>query len=109
MKSISDLPEIDFGAPDYLAAPLPTLAKFARRTKLGRSKRGVEIFDYNMCRDTIISRKFGTGHPKLMKVLGLPEGPALSYKRNSISFHNRGQTRRRAARAADPASWAGRV
>jgi cytochrome P450 len=30
-----------------------------------------------------------------MKVLGMPEGPALSYKENSISFHDRGETRRR--------------
>ena len=66
-----------------------------RQFKLGLSKRGVEIFDYDLCRDTILNRKFGTGHPKLMEVLGLPEGPALEYKRNSISFHNRGETRRR--------------
>lgn len=95
MKSLSDLPEIDFGATDYLAAPLPTLAGFAEKFNLGRSKRGIEIFDYDMCRDTILSRSFGTGHPRLMDVLGLPEGPALNYKRQSISFHNRGETRRR--------------
>jgi len=95
MATIGDLPEIDFGAADYLAAPLTTLAGFAKKFKLGRSKRGVEIFDYDLCRDTILNRSFGTGHPRLMNVLGLPEGPALSYKRNSISFHNRGETRRR--------------
>jgi|TARA_B110000093_G_C12971327_1_gene412650 cytochrome P450 len=92
---MSDLPEIDFGAADYLAAPLPTLAGFAKKFKLGKSKRGIEIFDYDMCRDTILNRSFGTGHPRLMDVLGLPEGPALNYKRQSISFHNRGETRRR--------------
>ena len=95
MRSMSDLPEIDFGAADYLAAPLPTLAGFAKKFKLGKSKRGIEIFDYDMCRDTILNRSFGTGHPRLMDVLGLPEGPALNYKRQSISFHNRGETRRR--------------
>lgn len=95
MSTIDDLPEIDFGAADYLAAPLSTLAGYAAQFKLGRSRRGVEIFDYDLCRDTILNRKFGTGHPKLMQVLGLPEGPALEYKRNSISFHNRGETRRR--------------
>ena len=63
MKSPSDLPEIDFGAADYLAAPLPVLAKYATKFKLGRSKRGIEVFDYNLCRDTILSRYFGTGHP----------------------------------------------
>ncbi len=95
MTSITDLPWIDFEAPDYIADPLATLAGYAERFKLGRSKRGIEIFDYDLCRDTILSRSFGTGHPKLMDVLGLPEGPALNYKRNSISFHNRGETRRR--------------
>ena len=95
MRSMYDLPEIDFGAADYLAAPLPTLAGFAKKFKLGKSKRGIEIFDYDMCRDTILNRSFGTGHPRLMDVLGLPEGPALNYKRQSISFHNRGETRRR--------------
>jgi cytochrome P450 len=94
-KSIESLPEIDFDAAEYIAATLPTLAKFARQNKLGRSKRGIEIFDYDLCRDTILARSFGTGHPKLMDVLGLPEGPALNYKRNSISFHDRGETRRR--------------
>jgi cytochrome P450 len=95
MVSITELPEIDFGAAEYLAAPLPTLAGYAEKFKLGRSKRGIEIFDYDLCRSTILHRSFGTGHPKLMNVLGLPEGPALSYKQNSISFHNRGPTRRR--------------
>ena len=95
MTTLADLPEIDFDAADYQAAPLPTLAGYAEQFKLGRSKRGIEILDYDMCRDTILNRSFGTGHPKLMKVLGLPEGRALDYKRNSISFHNRGETRRR--------------
>jgi cytochrome P450 len=95
MNAIEDLPEIDYGAADFLAAPLATLANFARRSKLGRSARGVEIFDYDLCREAIIDRRMGTGHPKLMKVLGLPEGPALDYKRNSISFHDRGEVRRR--------------
>ena len=95
MTSIADLPWIDFEAPEYLANPLQTLAGLAERFKLGRSKRGIEVFDYDLCRDTILNRSFGTGHPRLMDVLGLPEGPALSYKRNSISFHNRGETRRR--------------
>lgn len=95
MNAIEDLPEIDYGSSEYKAAPLATLAKFASRTKLGRSTRGVEIFDYELCREAIIDRRLGTGHPKLMKVLGLPEGQALDYKRNSISFHDRGETRRR--------------
>lgn len=95
MSTLADLPEIDFAAADYQAAPLPTLARYAQTFKLGRSQRGIEILDYDMCRDTILNRSFGTGHPKLMKVLGLPEGRALDYKRNSISFHNRGETRRR--------------
>ena len=95
MRSMSELPEIDFGAADYLAAPLQTLAGFAKKFTLGKSKRGIEIFDYDMCRYTILNRSFGTGHPRLMDVLGLPEGPALNYKRQSISFHNRGETRRR--------------
>ncbi|MGI9394126.1 MAG: cytochrome P450 [Boseongicola sp.] len=98
MNSIADLPWIDFEAPNYLADPLPTLAGYAARFKLGRSGRGIEIFDYDLCRDTILSRNFGTGHPRLMDLLGLPEGPALNYKRNSISFHNRGETRRRLRR-----------
>lgn len=95
MKSIADLPEIDFTAPEYQARPMQVLAQFASRYKVGRSARGVEIFDYDMCRDAIVSRALGTGHPKLMKVLGLPEGRALEYKRNSISFHDRGEMRRR--------------
>lgn len=95
MNAIEDLPEIDYSSAEFQTAPLATLADFARRSKLGRSTRGVEIFDYDLCREAIIDRRLGTGHPKLMKVLGLPEGQALDYKRNSISFHDRGETRRR--------------
>ena len=95
MKTTLKLPEIDFQSSEYLSQPLKTLASYAQKFKLGRSKRGIEILDYDLCRETILDRRFGTGHPKLMKVLGMPEGPALSYKENSISFHDRGETRRR--------------
>ena len=95
MKTTLELPEIDFQSSEYLSQPLKTLASYAQKFKLGRSKRGIEILDYDLCRETILDRRFGTGHPKLMKVLGMPEGPALSYKENSISFHDRGETRRR--------------
>ena len=92
---MKDLPEIDFNSSSYLKKPLETLADLAKKIKLGKSKRGVEILDYDLCRDAILDRRFGTGHPKLMSLLGLKEGPALKYKRNSISFHDRGETRRR--------------
>jgi cytochrome P450 len=93
--SFADLPEIDFSSPAYQADPMRTLAGFAERYTLGRSFRGIEVFDYDLCRDIILGRAFGTGHPRLMDLLGLPEGPALAYKRHSISFHNRGEERRR--------------
>ncbi|MEM1431963.1 MAG: cytochrome P450 [Pseudomonadota bacterium] len=93
--ALTDLPEIDFTSPAYQAAPMQTLAGYAARHTLGRSFRGIEVFDYDLCRDIILNRAFGTGHPRLMDVLGLPEGPALSYKRRSISFFNRGEERRR--------------
>lgn len=95
MTVISDLPEIDFSAPHYRKAPLSTLAGYAKQFKLARSGRGVEILDYDLCRDAIVNRRFGTAHPGLMALLGMPEGPALHYKRHSISFHNRGEKRRR--------------
>ena len=95
MTGISNLPEIDFSAAHYRKAPLSTLAGYAKRFKLARSERGVEILDYDLCRDVIVNRRFGTAHPGLMALLGMPEGPALHYKRHSISFHNRGETRRR--------------
>ena len=95
MLSISDLPRIDFHSNEYLTKPLETLANLSKKLKVGKSERGVEILDYNLCRGSILDRRFVTGHPKLMKVLGLEEGPALNYKKNSISFHDRGETRRR--------------
>ncbi len=95
MKTIDDLPEIDYSSSEFMSMPFPTLARFASRWGLGRSRRGVEIFDYELCRKAIVDRRLGTGHPRLMNVLGLPEGPALDYKRNSISFHDRGEIRRR--------------
>ena len=95
MLTMKDLPEINFSSSSYLDKPLETLAGLAKKIKIGKSKRGVEILDYDLCRDAILDRRFGTGHPKLMSVLGMEEGPALNYKRNSISFHDRGETRRR--------------
>ena len=94
MRAIEDLPEIDFGGAAYRNAPFRLLADCARQWKIARSARGVELLDYDLCRAAIIDRRLGTGHPKLMNVLGLPEGRALDYKRNSISFHNRGPRRR---------------
>jgi cytochrome P450 len=95
LKTVSDLPKFDYGSSDFAAQPFATLGKFARQTKLGRSARGVEIFDYELCRKAIVDRRLGSGHPRLMKLLELPEGPALDYKRNSISYHNRTPARRR--------------
>lgn len=94
LKAIKHLPLVDFTTKAYRTQPFPILADFARRWKIARSKRGVEVFDYELCRSSIIDRRLGTGHPKLMEVLGLPDGSALDYKRQSISFHNRGETRR---------------
>lgn len=94
MRQIGDLPLIDFAAPNYRAAPFEMLADCARRWKIARSSRGVELLDYNLCREAIVDRRLGTGHPRLMDELGIPEGRALDYKRNSISFHNRGPRRR---------------
>ena len=94
MRHIDDLPEIDFASPEYQTAPFKMLSDCARRWKIARSERGVELLDYDLCRHAIVDRKLGTGHPKLMVVLGLPEGRALDYKRASISYHNRGPVRR---------------
>jgi cytochrome P450 len=95
MTAVSDLPVFDYTSADFAAQPFTTLGNFARQSKLGRSARGVEIFDYELCRKAIVDRRLGSGHPRLMQLLELPEGPALDYKRNSISFHNRSPTRRR--------------
>lgn len=94
MRDIDELPEMDFTHPDYVSHPFETLADCAKQWKIARSNRGVEILDYELCRQAIVDRRLGTGHPKLMELLGLPEGRALDYKRNSISCHNRGQRRR---------------
>ncbi len=92
--TIADLPEFDFASADYAAQPFRTLAQAAGRWRVARSARGVELLDYDLCRQAIVDRRLGTGHPKLMDVLGLPEGRPLEYKRNSISFYNRSDRRR---------------
>lgn len=94
MQAISDLPELDFTSQAYATAPFRTLASHARNLQVARSVRGVEILDYELCRKAVLDRRLGTGHPNLMHLLGLPEGRPLDYKRNSISFYNRGDRRR---------------
>jgi cytochrome P450 len=94
MTAVADLPELDFGSADYTARPFEVLAQSARKWKIARSARGVELLDYDLCRAAIVDRNLGTGHPRLMKLLGLPDGRPLDYKKNSISFFNRGPRRR---------------
>lgn len=91
---IFDLPVLDFSSAEYRNAPLPVLSGWARKWKIARSERGVELLDYDLCRRAIVDRNLGTGHPRLIELLGLPEGRPLEYKRNSISFHDRGGRRR---------------
>ncbi|MXX88553.1 MAG: cytochrome P450 [Boseongicola sp. SB0677_bin_26] len=93
-RTISDLPVLDFSSVEYRSAPFPALSGWAQKWKIARSERGVELLDYELCRNAIVDRNLGTGHPKLIELLGLPEGRPLDYKRNSISFHNRGDRRR---------------
>ena len=69
------LPELDFGSPDYAARPFQTLSNWAKQWKIARSIRGIELLDYDLCRKAIIDRRLGTGHPKLMDVLGFARGP----------------------------------
>jgi len=92
--SVSDLPVLDFSGSDYPVAPFRTLSEWARKWQIARSERGVEVLDYELCREVIVGRDFGTGHPRLIELLGLPEGRSLDYKRGSISFFNRGDRRR---------------
>ena len=92
-RTVSDLPVLDFSSADYQAAPFPVLSEWARKWKVARSERGVELLDYDLCRKAIVDRNFGTGHPKLIEILGLPDGRPLEYKRRSISFYNRGRRR----------------
>lgn len=92
--SIDSLPELDFRCADYQESPFRTLSGWAGQWKIARSERGVELLDYALCRKAIIDRRLGTGHPKLMALLGLPDGRPLAYKEQSISYHNRGDRRR---------------
>jgi cytochrome P450 len=95
LKTIAKLPTLDFDSAAYRENPFPILADLARKWRVASSSRGVEILDYDLCRQMIVDPKLGTGHPRLMKVLGLPEGPVLKYKQGSISFFNRGEQRRK--------------
>ena len=94
MPALDDLPELDFSSEDYQKAPFPMLAEAGRKWRIARSVRGIELLDYDLCRAAIVDRRLGTGHPRLMELLGLPEGRPLDYKRNSVSFHDRGPRRR---------------
>ncbi|MGI9487125.1 MAG: cytochrome P450 [Geminicoccaceae bacterium] len=95
LKTIADLPTLDFNSAEHRENPFPILADLAGKWRVARSSRGVEVLDYDLCRQMIVDPKLGTGHPRLMKVLGLPDGPVLRYKQGSISFFNRGEKRRK--------------
>lgn len=95
MKNVSDLPFLDFDSAQYADSPFTTLANWAKSWKIARSRRGVELLDYDLCRRAIVDPDLGTGHPRLMKEIGLPESAALEFKRNAIGFHNRGERRRK--------------
>lgn len=95
MQTIAELPTLDSKSAAYRENPFPILAGLAKKYRVASSSRGLEILDYDLCRQMIIDPRLGTGHPRLMKVLGLPEGPVLDYKQGSISFFNRGEQRRK--------------
>ena len=94
-RTISDLPFVNYEEDDFQRDPFEWLSQTAKHTRLARSLRGVEIFDYQMCRKFLVDRTFGTDHANLVEKMGLPAGRALDYKRRMLLTQNRGKTRTR--------------
>lgn len=99
MIEIEDLPFLDYADPAYAADPFGWLAEAAKGRPMARSERGVEILDYQLCREFLIGRAFGTDHGNLVERMGLPESRALEFKRRMLLTQNRGETRQRLRRA----------
>ncbi|NKB53138.1 MAG: cytochrome P450 [Rhizobiaceae bacterium] len=95
MSQVSKLPFVDYSDPEYQENPFRWLADKARKLKLARSERGVEILDYQLCREFLIDRAFGTDHANLVEKMGLPDSRARDFKRRMLLTQNRGDTRKR--------------
>lgn len=95
MSDISDLPKLDYSDPDYQSHPFRWLAKKAESHKIAQSSRGVELLDYDLCRNFLLDRNFGTDHANLVEKMGLPESRALEFKRHTLLTQNRGEARTR--------------
>lgn len=95
MRTIADLPFIDYADPAYAAAPYEWLAEQALNHRIARSDRGVELLDYNLCRAFVLDRTMGTDHGNLVENMGIPESRALTFKRRMLLTQNRGEVRQR--------------
>ncbi len=95
MTHTFDLPFIDYSDPAYQNEPSVWLADKARQFRLAQSERGIEILDFQMCRNFLMDRAFGTDHANLVEKMGLPPSRALDYKRRMLLTQNRGDTRKR--------------
>lgn len=95
MRTIADLPFIDYTDPAYVATPYEWLAKQALSHRIARSDRGVELLDYNLCRAFVLDRAMGTDHGNLVEKMGIPNSRALIFKRRMLLTQNRGEVRQR--------------
>lgn len=95
MRSIADLPFIDYADPAYVASPYEWLAERAKSNRIARSERGVELLGYHLCRAFVLDRTMGTDHGNLVEKMGIPESRALTFKRRMLLTQNRGEVRQR--------------
>ncbi len=100
MRQIAELALLDYDDPEFARDPFAWLAAQARHHRIARSVRGVELLDYQLCRNLFMDRDLGTDHGNLVERMGLPEGSrALAFKRRMLLTQNRGDTRQRLRRA----------
>ncbi|MGL3608076.1 cytochrome P450 [Rhizobium sp. G187] len=93
---LSTLPFIDYDDTEYAQHPFEWLSEKANQSKMARSFRGVDLLDYNLCRQLFMNRDLGNGHLDLVELIGIPEhSQAMRFKRSALDGLNRGETRTR--------------
>jgi cytochrome P450 len=75
---------LDLDGPDYARDPVGELRRLRQLGSVVVSDRGYELIGYTVAQAAVRDRRMDADHMELVRRMGLPEGPALEYKKRMI-------------------------
>jgi cytochrome P450 len=77
-------PRLDLDGPGYARDPIGELRRLRELSSVVVSDRGFELIGYTVAQAAVRDRRMDADHMELVRRLGMPEGPALEYKKRMI-------------------------